>query len=93
MDESETVDLTESLTTDSDTRPKTAPRHAHRPPGGRKVMRYTLDLEHEQHRFLKLFSIQHNVSASKVMRTMLYMLETDHTFVTRVMGEVFDQDE
>jgi hypothetical protein len=73
----------------SNTRPKTAERRLNRQNAPRKVLRYTLDLEAQQHQFLKLFAIQHGVVGSKVMRTMLYLLEADKVFADRVLNEVF----
>ena len=75
------------------TRPKTAPRQQSRQAGGpRKVSRYTLDLEQNQHQFMKLFATHNNVSGSKIMRTMLYFLESDTEFADRVLNEVFAED-
>lgn len=61
------------MTTDKATRPLTAGRKARTT--DRKVTRFTLDLEPEQHRFLKLFAVTHGIEASKVMRSLLYLLE------------------
>lgn len=61
------------------TRPANASRMARRAPGTRKVTRYTLDLETETHRFLRLFAVSHDVDASKVMRGLLYLLEAGNT--------------
>lgn len=58
------------------TRPAVASRHARRPAAGpRKVTRYTLDLEAEMHLHLRMFAVQHGIEASKIMRTLLYLLE------------------
>lgn len=75
------------------TRPTVASRRARRPKEARKVTRYTLDLETQQHRFLRLFAIQHDVEASKVMRTLLWLLEADPTLQARVIDELFADDE
>jgi len=75
------------------TRPAVASRKARRPREPRKVTRYTLDLERNQHQFLRLFSLQHEVEASKVMRTLLYLLEADSTLADRVLGELFADDD
>lgn len=77
----------------SSTRPMSAPRQQVRQPGGpRKVVRFTLDLEQQQHQFLKLFSYQHGLVGSKVMRTMLYLLEADPAFAQRVLSEVYAEE-
>ena len=54
-----------------------------------KVIRFTLDLEEEQHRFLKLFAFDNEIKASPAMRTLLYLLETDINIATRVIDEIF----
>jgi hypothetical protein len=71
------------------TRPAVASRHARRPKEPRKITRYTLDLEAETHRYLRLFAIQADVSASVVMRTLLYLLEADASLQQRVHSEMF----
>lgn len=74
----------------SPTRPMSAPRQQVRNAGGpRKVVRYTLDLAQQQHQFLKLFALTHDVVGSKVMRTMLYLLESNDEFRAQVLNEVF----
>jgi hypothetical protein len=81
------------------TRPNVASRRARRPAGGtRKVSRYTLDLETEQHKFLRMFAITNEVEASKVMRTLLYLLEAPNelpagsTLSDLVLDEIFADD-
>ncbi|WP_407543345.1 hypothetical protein Q0M94_25805 (plasmid) [Deinococcus radiomollis] len=46
------------------------------PPRVRKV-RYTLDLEPEQHKNLKRFAVEADADASEVMRALLVLLYTD----------------
>lgn len=75
------------------TRPAIAPRRARRATAQRKVTRYTLDLETEQHMFLRLFSIQNQTEASRVCRTLLYLLESDPTLQQRVYDELFAEDD
>lgn len=75
------------------TRPAAASRHARRPKAQRKVTRYTLDLESEMHLFLRLYSIQNGVEASRVCRTLLYLLEADESLQQRVYDELFAEDE
>lgn len=47
-----------------------------RPPRVRRV-RYTLDLEPEQHKNLKRFALEADADASEVMRALLVLLQTD----------------
>lgn len=54
-----------------------------KPPRVRKV-RYTLDLEPEQHKNLKRFALEADADASEVMRALLVLLYTD----TRVRNAV-----
>ncbi len=81
------------------TRPTVASRHARRKNGqARKVSRYTLDLEPEQHKFLRLFAVSNDVDASKVMRTLLHLLEVQaplpsgQTLSSLVLDEIFYED-
>lgn len=74
------------------TRPAVASRKARRPKEARKVTRYTLDLEREQHAFLRLYALQNETEASKVMRTLLYLLEADASLQQRVYGELFAEE-
>lgn len=46
------------------------------PPRARRV-RYTLDLEPEQHKNLKRFALEAEADASEVMRALLALLHTD----------------
>lgn len=77
------------------TRPATASRHARRAARGRNVTRYTLDLETETHKFLRMFAVSNEVEASKVMRALLYLLEAGtqlpagSTLADLVLDEIF----
>lgn len=82
------------------TRPAVASRKARRPAGGaRKVTRYTLDLEAEMHRGLRLYAVTHEVEASKVMRALLWLLMAQTelpaggTLSDLVLDEIFDETE
>lgn len=55
----------------------------------RKVIRFTLDLDFEQHKFLKLFSLENSVQASVVMRTLLLKLETDKALREKILNMIF----
>lgn len=76
---------------DAATRPTNVTRHA--PKTRRKVTRFTLDLEREQHTFLRLFALQNGIQASLVMRTLLYILETDFEVAERVINEIFSEED
>lgn len=95
MDEQYTdTDTPQVETVAAPTRPATASRRARRPRGNtRSVTRYTLDLEANQHMFLRLFSLQNDVEASKVCRTLLYLLESDASVQQRVINELFGDDD
>jgi hypothetical protein len=77
----------------SPTRPQNVSRHSDRPRTVRRVTRYTLDLDQEQHRFLRLFALQNGVQASLVMRSLLFMLETDINVANRVIDLIFNEDD
>lgn len=55
----------------------------------RKVIRFTLDLDFEQHKFLKLFSLENGVQSSVVMRTLLLKLETDKKLREKILNMIF----
>lgn len=75
------------------TRPAVASRRARRGKEPRKVTRYTLDLETQQHKYLRMFALDNDTEASKVMRTLLYLLEADETLRQRVRDELFAEDD
>ena len=85
--------IEEPLGVAASTRPAVASRHARRPKQPRKVTRYTLDLEASQHLFLRLYSIQNGVEASRVCRTLLFLLEADESLQQRVYDELFAEDD
>ncbi len=55
----------------------------------RRVVRFSLDLDVEQRNYLRLFALKNEISASIVMRAMIYILETDPRFANRVIDEIF----
>lgn len=82
------------------TRPAVASRRARRPAGGaRKVTRYTLDLEAEMHKGLRLFAVSQDVDASKVMRALLWLLMANQelpagvTLADLVLDEIFGAED
>jgi hypothetical protein len=56
---------------------------------GRRIVRFSLDLDVEQRNFLRLYALKNEINASIVMRAMIYILETDPTFSSRVIDEIF----
>lgn len=55
----------------------------------RNVRRYSLDMDKEQLRFLKLFALQIGQSASAVMRVLIYLLETENDVQYAVIDEIY----
>lgn len=54
-----------------------------------RVVRFSLDLDVEQKNFLRLYAAKNELSASIVLRAMIYILETDIEFSNRVMDLIF----
>jgi len=73
------------------TRPAQVERRAARRSGD--VQRYTVDLDREQRRTLALVAAEWEVDKSKIVRTLLYLLEADATLRARVQAEIFAEDE
>lgn len=75
-----------------------ASRKARRPAGSAQIKRYTLDLELEMHRGLRLYAVSHNVDAAKVMRALLWILMANQTLPEgttlsdMVLDEMFDEE-
>ena len=61
--------------------PTPAPGPPPRPP---KPIRFTLDLSHDRHSFLKRFALEAEVDAAKVMRVLLDQLQSDPELAQRV---------
>lgn len=59
----------------------------------RRVTRFSLDLDKEQHKFLKLFALSNDIKASLVVRALLYLLETDINLANRVIDEILAVEE
>lgn len=53
------------------------------------VQRYTVDLDREQRRTLALCAAEWEVDKSRIVRTLLYLLESDASLRDRVMQELF----
>ena len=52
------------------------------------TVRFTLDLEKEQHKQLKTFAVQNEVRAAEVLRVLLRRLEEDDELRVRVQAEL-----
>lgn len=78
-----------------DASPRTRPAQVERraPRRGNDVQRYTVDLDREQRRTLALLSAEWEVDKSKIIRTLLYLLEADTTLRDRVETELFNDNE
>lgn len=55
----------------------------------KNTKRYSLDMDREQLRFLKLFALQVDKSASAVMRVLVYLLETNSDVQYAVIDEIY----
>lgn len=69
------------------TRPNQVPHRAARRNGD--VQRYTVDLGREQRRTLALCAADWEVDKSRIVRTLLYLLEADDNVRERVQQELF----
>lgn len=72
-------------------RPSGADRRAAR--RNADVQRYTVDLGREQRLSLSLWAAQWEVDKSKIVRTLLYLLEADPALRARVQAEIFTEAE
>ncbi len=59
----------------------------------RKTVRFTIDFDSEQHRFLKLFSLESGVQSALVIRALVYLLEINEDLANAVIREIFAEDE
>lgn len=53
-----------------------------------KMVRYTLDLEPAQHKFLKRFALEAGVDASQVLRVLLRRLEEDAELSSTIIRQM-----
>lgn len=60
-------------------------------PTKRKTVRFTIDFDSEQHRFLKLFSLESGVQAALVVRALVYLLEVSSDMANAVIDEIFGE--
>jgi hypothetical protein len=54
-----------------------------------RVVRFSLDLDVEQKNFLRTYAAKNELSASIVLRAMIYVLETDIDFSNRILDLIF----
>jgi len=54
----------------------------------RHTVRYTIDLDRAQQRFLRVFAIQHDTEVAALFRAFARLLERDPTFADRVLDEL-----
>lgn len=73
------------------TRPAAVDRKATKRSGD--VQRYTVDLDREQRRTLALCSAEWEIDKSKIVRTLIYLLEADPKLRERVQEEIFSEEE
>lgn len=56
---------------------------------GRRIVRFSLDLEEQQRNFVRLFALKNEINASVVMRAMIHRLETDPLFANEIIDLIF----
>lgn len=54
-----------------------------------RVVRFSLDLDVEQKNFLRMYASKNQISASILLRAMIYTLETDLQFSNRILDLIF----
>lgn len=72
---------------DNRTRPQQVSHRAARRNGD--IQRYTIDLAREQRRTLALCAADWEVDKSRIVRTLLFLLESDEALRERVQQELF----
>lgn len=72
------------------TRPANAGRRA--PKRNGDVQRYTIDLDREQRRTLALVAAEWETDKSKIVRTLIFLLEADAGLRGRVRAEIFGDE-
>lgn len=56
---------------------------------GRRIVRFSLDLEEQQRNYVRLFALKNGINASVVMRALLFKLETDAEFANEIIDLIF----
>lgn len=54
-----------------------------------RVVRFSLDLDVEQKNFLRMYAVKNGISASIILRALIYKLETDIEFSNEVLDLIF----
>lgn len=54
-----------------------------------RVVRFSLDLDVDQKNFLRTFASRNEISASLVLRAMIYELQTNVDFANRIIDLIF----
>lgn len=54
-----------------------------------RVVRFSLDLDASQRQFLKTFAARNELSASLVMRALIYLLETDVNMANKILDLIY----
>lgn len=80
-------------TFETGTRPRAVAKNADRSVATRRIVRFTLDLEREQHNYLKSFSGVNGVKAALVMRALLSLMEGSPSLAQGVIDFIFDEEE
>lgn len=96
MEESESPTVTAApiaeSTPESSSEPARKPRRRRGPPPRPpKPIRFTLDLNRQQHGFLKEFALAAEVDAARVMRALLDELRSDKDLAQRIRERVWEQ--
>lgn len=63
-------------------------RQPERPSETARRVRYTVDLDRDQHRFLRIYAIKAGVDASVVIRSLLQLLQDDPELSSRVQEQL-----
>jgi hypothetical protein len=81
-----------TVTADPRATPTSSPYLNPEPPARpEKPIRFTLDLQRHQHRFLKQFAVEAEVDAARVMRVLLDHLRDDPELAQRVRADAWEQ--
>lgn len=86
--EEEELDLTDENPLEANTRATEATLQSSKAEK-RKTVRFTIDFDSEQHRFLKLFSLESGVRSALIIRSLVYLLEISETMANAVISEIF----
>lgn len=83
----------EEETFDVATRPRVVAKNADRSVAQRRIVRFTLDLDREQHNYLKSFAGVNGVKAALVLRALLALMEASPSLAQGVIDSIFDDEE